>query len=143
MKTYFYKSQFTDCVGKVHHVTVAGVVRKCHTMSYVETADTKAWAEGIMYGDTELEKFLSIGVSIQNPEDEYNERVGELQAEGRALKPRRPEQIRELYVTKYGMLNERLVEAILQNVAEAVALNPESFIPGYLKMEKRWKGNQQ
>lgn len=144
MKVYYYKGQFTDPIGKVHHFVIAGVLRRCHKSSYVETYDQETWSNGIEYGDKELERYLSIGISIQNPEDNYDERIGELQAEGRALKPRKSEQIREIYVTKFGMLNESLVFAILQNIGDAIVSNPESFIPGYFKMCERWtKGKEQ
>lgn len=84
--TKFAFGEFTDFKGEVHKFVIAAVVRKCNPYTYLETYDNSG---NIIYGDKEMEKFMSIGLSICNPEDKYNEKIGMLRAEGRALKPRK------------------------------------------------------
>lgn len=142
--TQFAFGEFTDYKGQVHKFVVAGVVRKSAPHSWVDTNDSNYWAgeSDIEYGDKDLEKFLSIGISICNPLDPYNEEIGKLQAKGRALKPRKPELVREMHVTKGGMLSKEMVECAINITAKAIKNDPGQFIKGYNVAELKWKASQ-
>ena len=142
--TQFAFGEFTDYKGQVHKFIIAGVVRKSVPNSWVDTNDCNYWngESDIEYGDKDLEKFLSIGISICNPLDPYNEEIGKLQAEGRALKPRKSELVREMHVTKGGMLSKEVVEFVVNNTAEALKKDPGQFIKGYNVAELKWKQSQ-
>lgn len=139
MKTYFKTGEFTDYRGELHKFVIAGVVRKCYPNSYAETYDYDAQQKEIFYGDRALEKCLSIGISICNPKDGYNEQIGKMQAEGRANVCRKPELCRQMFVTKSGMLSNEMVEAALEITAKAIVDNPGQFIKGYNTAERKWK----
>jgi hypothetical protein len=144
MNTQFAFGEFTDFKGLVHKFVVAGVVRKCCPDTWVDTNDQEYWAgrAGIEYGDKDLEKFLSIGISICSPLDKYDEKIGKLQAEGRALKPRKSELVREMYVTKGGMLSQEMVECAINITAKAIKKDPGQFVKGYNVAELKWKASQ-
>lgn len=133
--TKFAFGEFTDFKGEIHKFVIAAVVRKCHPHTYLETYD---YSGDIMYGDKEMEKFMSIGLSICNPEDKYNEKIGMLRAEGRALKPRKPENVRQMACTKGGMLDDVYVELYLETMKNYIIKDPGKFIPGYNRLCKKW-----
>ena len=139
--TQFAFGEFTDFKGEIHKFVVAGVVRKCLPGTIVDVYRTY-YDNEIMYGDKDLEKFLSIGISICSPLDKYDEKIGKLQAEGRALKPRKPELVREMHVTKGGMLSKEMVECAINITAKAIKNDPGQFIKGYNVAELKWKASQ-
>lgn len=134
--TKFAFGEFTDFKGEVHKFVIAAVVRKCNPYTYLETYDNSG---NIIYGDKEMEKFMSIGLSICNPEDKYNEKIGMLRAEGRALKPRKSENVRQMACTKGGMLDDVYVELYLESMKNYIIKDPGKFIPGYNRLYKKWK----
>lgn len=134
--TKFAFGEFTDFKGEVHKFVIAAVVRKCNPHTYLETYDCSG---NVIYGDKEMEKFMSIGLSICNPEDKYNEKIGMLRAEGRALKPRKSENVRQMACTKGGMLDDVYVELYLESMKNYIIKDPGKFIPGYNRLYKKWK----
>lgn len=134
--TKFAFGEFTDFKGEVHKFVIAAVVRKCNPYTYLETYDNSG---DVIYGDKEMEKFMSIGLSICNPEDKYNEKIGMLRAEGRALKPRKSENVRQMACTKGGMLDDVYVELYLESMKNYIIKDPGKFIPGYNRLYKKWK----
>ena len=134
--TKFAFGEFTDFKGEVHKFVIAAVVRKCNPRTYLETYDCSG---DMPYGDKEMEKFMSIGLSICNPEDKYNEKIGMLRAEGRALKPRKSENVRQMACTKGGMLDDVYVELYLESMKNYIITDPGKFIPGYNRLYKKWK----
>lgn len=139
--TQFAFGEFTDFKGEIHKFVVAGVVRKCLPGTIVDVYKTY-YGNEIIYGDKDLEKFLSIGISICSPLDKYDEKIGKLQAEGRALKPRKSELVREMYVSKGGMLSKDIVKSVLDYTANALKNDPGQFIKGYNVAELKWKASQ-
>ena len=134
--TKFAFGEFTDFKGEIHKFVIAAVVRKCNPRTYLETYDCSG---NVIYGDKEMEKFMSIGLSICNPEDKYNEKIGMLRAEGRALKPRKSENVRQMACTKSGMLDDVYVELYLESMKNYIIKDPGKFIPGYNRLYKKWK----
>lgn len=142
METKFKYGSFIDYKGVEHKFTVAGVViRICQEDEvYIESSN---WDR--IFIPTSIEKILSVGISICNPGsettkgDEYNRFRGEKQAQGRAIKLRDDTAVRVVAVTKSGMLNDKVVDAILEDTVENIKNNPGQFIKGYNAAEKKWR----
>lgn len=89
---------------------------------------------------TEFEtgKCLAIGMSVRHPEDKYDEEFGKRIAVGKALKGKG----KILAVTDSGLINTKMVKALLEQEAEYFKRNPESYIAGYTKASKKWKSGE-
>lgn len=83
-------------------------------------------------------KCLAIGMSIRHPEDKYNEEFGKQVAVGKALKGKG----KYLLVTNTGLINTKMVRALLEQEADYFKRNPESYIAGYNKAAKKWKSSE-
>ena len=140
METKFVKGSFVDFKGIEHKFTLAGVVTKVDACTLVDNEED--------FSTYSIDKVLSIGISICNPGDsnkvgdEYNDKIGMFQAEGRAKVCRKENEIRKVFVTKGGMLNEFIVEAFLKDTAENLAKNPGLFIKGYNTAKKKWENTE-
>lgn len=125
------KDSFEDFAGKTHHYVIAAVsVLVYDSIGYL--GDN---------GDISIEpmtKGLSLGISICNPEDEFNEELGVLKAVGRAKKS-----IPVIYTSKSGLINTKTVRALLEQESEFLKNNPEKFIKGYEDAKSRHERNIQ
>ena len=93
---------------------------------------------GVFYSNNvyvDLEKYLFIGMSIRNPEDKYDEEIGKRIAVGKALNGKG----KQLYASHAGLINTKMVQALLEQEAEYFKRDPQSYIAGYRNAEKRWK----
>lgn len=81
------------------------------------------------------EKYLLIGISVRNAEDKYDEEIGKRIAVGKALKFKG----KQLIVSHAGLVNTKMVQALLEQEAEYFKRDPQSYIAGYRNAEKRWK----
>lgn len=81
-----------------------------------------------------IKKVVRLGVSICNPEDDFDIEVGKLKAYHRA----KNNNDSCLFVTKPGMINTKLVSALLKQEAEYIKQNPDSVIKGYRDAEKKY-----
>lgn len=77
--------------------------------------------------DKEVVKGVKLGISICNPIDIYNERLGKEIAIGRARKNSEY----ALYASKLGYVNSLLIDGLLRQEAEYLEKNPELFIANY------------
>lgn len=132
MKTLFKTGIFKDFEGKERNFVIAAVVYGTKSVLIEETDECFDLCQ-------DIDKILSIGISICHPSDEYNEEKGKLQAEGRALKCRDSNRTRKIAVTNSGILNEEVVTAILNNTAKALASKPEVFSKGYRAAKLKWE----
>lgn len=125
MKEYVevLKDSFFDYEGKEHHFTLAAISE----MPNVFIEDTFF-----------IEKVLKIGLAICNPDDTYNEKVGACTAIGRAKKS-----APVLYSTISGLINTKMVRALLEQEAEYIKNNPEQYIVGYREAKERWEKRKQ
>lgn len=122
---------FIDCAGKHHKFMIAAVSTRI---------DGYAGENDDLFDEVNIEKKLSIGISVCNPEDTYNARIAYMQATGRARK----NNDRVMFVNRPGMINTKMVQALLEQEAEFLKSNPDFLIKGYSEFEKRWrKRNQQ
>ena len=130
MKPYVevIKDSFVDYAGKTHHFVIAAVSKPCE-----ENTASVIWDDWTVEVQESLSKGLSIGISICNPEDTFDEKVGVLKAVSRAQKSDPV-----LYVTNPGYINSTLVKAFLQQEANYLKNNPELYIEGYSDAKKRY-----
>lgn len=127
MKEYVevLKDSFLDYAGKEHHFTLAAIS---------EMPDNYTLSED-SFG---IEKVLKIGLAICNPDDVFDEKVGACTAIGRAKKS---EPV--LYSTIPGLINTKMVQALLEQEAEYIKNNPEQYIAGYNEAKERWEKRKQ
>ena len=80
-------------------------------------------------------KKLSLGFAICSPEDKWNEDLGKTIALGKAIK--RPARV--MWVSNPGMINTRVVDALLEQEIEYFKINPGSIIAGYDEAKNKYK----
>lgn len=94
------------------------------------------------YGITEysipITKSLRIGISICNPVDKFNESIGKAKAIARA---RMSDPV--LFVKNAGLINSKVVRALLEQESEYLKNNPELLIKGYKESKLRYERNHQ
>ncbi len=143
----FITDSFTDYAGKTHHFVIAALSQNLPSRTgqlenspidndcvpvihevgvYVEDYGTEDYLGTV-------NKVLCLGVSICNPTDTFDEKVGALKAAARAhdAKP-------VLYAANSGVINTDVVKALLTQEARYLKNNPENFIPGYADMRDRY-----
>lgn len=134
MKQYVevIKDSFVDYAGRTHHFIIAAVSDslegECHDALMV-VEPYKAELNVIGY----VEKGVRIGISICNPEDKFDEKVGTLKAIARAKKS-----VVVLYATDRDYISTPVVRALLQQKADHLKSNPDMYIEGYNDSKARY-----
>lgn len=108
------KDKFIDYAGKEHWFVIAAVSTE-------------------LEDDDEFSKRLGIGYAICNCEDEFSDEFGRKLAIGRAKNRETA-----LYSTHLGLINSKMVQALLEQEADYLKNNPEKYIAGYLAAEKKY-----
>lgn len=109
---------FTDYAGTKRNFVMAAV-------SLSDETGVGIYENG-NYVDSQ-DKVLSIGVSVCRPNDTFNEELGKRIAEGKAVKYRN----HAMYVTDAGLINDKVVKALLEQEAEYFKTNPGRYLAGY------------
>jgi hypothetical protein len=126
-------SQFTDFAGKIHHFTLCALSQSPEKEVSVAVLDD---CDEIDY-DYEISpviRAVSLGIAVCNPEDEYNEEKGKLEAYKRAKFAVNP----CIYSTEKGAITADLVNTFLKTKCEYIINNPEVIIKGYNDAKKRF-----
>ena len=147
----FITDSFVDYAGKTHYFVIAALSQNLPSRSsQLEnnpgddydvdvTYDVSVYVDG--YGPTDylgtVNKVLRLGVSICNPIDAFDEKVGMRKAVARAHNSRPV-----LYSSNSGAINTGVVKALLTQEAQYLKNNPENFIPGYADMRDRYLARQ-
>lgn len=147
----FITDSFTDYAGKVHQFVIAALSQELPTntgqleSNPIGNDDISVTYEvGVYIEDYGTEDYLGavtkvvkLGVSICNPVDPFNEKKGAFKAAARAhdAEP-------VLYAANPGVINTRVIRALLEQEAEYLKNNPENFIPGYADMRDRYLTRQ-
>lgn len=150
MKEYVevINDSFVDYVGKTHYFTIAAVSsllpRTSGELKSNPTSDDDLEVThevGIYiedYGTDDylcnVTKVVRLGISICNPLDEFDVKVGALKAISRAR-----ENSPALLSVDPGTINTTVVKALLKQEAEYLKHNPENFIEGYADMKARYE----
>lgn len=134
MKQYVevIKDSFVDYAGKTHHFVIAAVSDGFET----ETSDSLMiiQPDGVSFDVVGyVERGVRVGISICNPADEFNEKVGTLKAIARAKNSGVA-----LYASDRGYINTKLVRAFLEQEAEHLKNNPDKYIEGYNDSKARY-----
>ena len=127
------KDSFTDYAGRVHHFVIAAVSEAFEVSPFVAVANDPMFASQI----GTVKKGVRLGISICNPKDTFDEKVGVLKATARA----KNSEI-SLYSSEAGQINTKLVRAFLEQEAEYLKNNPDKYIQGYSDSKERWLRNE-
>lgn len=137
---------FVDYAGKTHHFTIAAISsllpRNGEELEMHDYADSKVTHDVTVYVEDygtddylcNVTKALRLGISMCNPTDEFDEKVGALKAIARA-RENKP----ALLSVDPGTINTKVVRALLEQEAEYLKHNPENFIVGYADMKARYE----
>lgn len=132
----------TDFRGLQHHITIVAVSAPAEIESIDKEKsilEVSAFTDNVgldFYDD--LFRVVHIGISVCHPEDVYTESVGFKKALARA-KANLP----ILYASKPGVINKKLIKALLTQELEFAINNPETIIPGYNEAEKKYLENKE
>lgn len=127
-KVEYIVDSFVDYTGKERKFVMAAVsIHNEYCIDIKEDEDT-------VLND---HKILSIGVSVCRPSDEFNEALGKRIAEGKATKYRD----HALYAVDAGLINDKVVKALLEQEAEYFKINPGRYLAGYDKDAQKYKKN--
>lgn len=130
---------FTDYEGNVRNFTIAAVSSVLEEPTIVMDVNK---AIGEIYGEkTELEfdgiqKALYLGVSVQRPNDDFDLELGVKIAIGKAVKEK--SRFATLYSTDLGLINSKMVAALLEQEAEFFISNPGKYLAGYNKDKAKY-----
>lgn len=155
-RTQFIHDSFVDYKGKEHHFVICAyskllpkTFKEAEGIEFDADKDDRVETFAVSYADSygcldnydKVVKSVSIGVSICNPEDEFNYVIGCKKAQARAKNSNAT-----LYATKSGMINTTMVTGLLTQEAEYLKNNPDAYIKGYEEgkrayLEKQKKAN--
>lgn len=148
-------SEFVDYKGEKHYFIIAAISQNFPKFLNIDKNsnnvkisndrtpvfyEVNEYIEG--YGTTEysisITKSLRIGISICNPVDKFNESIGKAKAIARA---RMSDPV--LFVKNAGLINSKVVRALLEQESEYLKNNPELLIKGYKESKLRYERNHQ
>lgn len=117
---------FNDYLGKEHKVVVCGITTPISN----DDMSLLSYDENDFEEYYDIQKVLTIGVSICNPLDEYNQEKGEMIAYGKA---KNLDTAIRLTSSRRGMFNTSTVNFILNDYLSYIERDPGSVIKGYDK----------
>ena len=148
-------SEFVDYKGEKHYFIIAAISQNFPKFLNIDKNSSNVkigndrtpvfyevneYIEG--YGTTEysisITKSLRIGISICNPVDKFNKSIGKAKAIARA---RMSDPV--LFVKNAGLINSKVVRALLEQESEYLKNNPELLIKGYKESKLRYERNHQ
>lgn len=148
-------SEFVDYKGEKHYFIIAAISQNFPKFLNIDKNsnnvkigndrtpvfyEVNEYIEG--YGMTEysnsITKSLRIGISICNPVDKFNKSIGKAKAIARA---RMSDPV--LFVKNAGLINSKVVRALLEQESEYLKNNPELLIKGYKESKLRYERNHQ
>ena len=83
-----------------------------------------------------VKRVLSIGVSVCNPEDKFDEETGKKYAYNKA---KHDSKSQKLFTSSKGVINKTLVNAFLEQEMNFIKENPEKVIKGYNDSKARYE----
>ena len=151
-RTQFIHDSFVDYKGKEHHFVICAyskllpkTAKEVEGIEFDADKDDRVETFAVSYANSygcldnydKVVKSVSIGVSICNPEDEFNYVVGCKKAQARAKNSNAT-----LYATKSGMINTTMVTGLLTQEAEYLKNNPDAYIKGYEESKRAYLEKQ-
>lgn len=92
--------------------------------------------DGYIVDHTAIKRVLSIGVSVCNPEDKFDEETGKKYAYNKAKYDSKSQ---KLFTSNKGIINKTLVNAVLEQEMNFIKENPEKIIRGYNDSKARYE----
>ena len=156
MEKVVYKvGKFTDFAGFEREVVLCAVSQsfegETKGSSWVENYEN-GYITNFIYGrvsstlpvykqtpSDNLTKVLRLGISVQNPMDKPNTELGKTIALGKAKKDKSC--FGKIYSTKSGFINQKMVEALLEQELEYFQNSPQVYIKGYNKDKELFEKN--
>ena len=130
-KVVYEYGSFIDFKGEKHFITACALSRSVRRDSE---------GLGVMDGYSDfvcdINRVVSVGVSICNPVDTQNLPLGEKIAKNKAMDEANAP---TLYTECCGIVTEQLLETLAKQEVEYVKQNPNKFIKGYNDAWKRWE----
>lgn len=136
--TDYLVDSFIDFEGKEHKVVICALSsspedKDCYKFRAAWTCDTENDFDTDSYY-TDIYRILSIGISICNPCDEFDEEKGKKIALNKAY-----ENEPKLFSSCSGVINTTLVRAFLRQEMEHLKKYPEKFIKGYNRAKAKYE----
>ena len=133
MKTNYHIDKFVDDTGVEREFILAAVSIDLDKDNILSNAYAGVETE-TYYGNYPIDKVLCIGIAVRRIEDVYNEALGMKIAEGKALKAlTHANKGKLIFVSDSGLVNTRMVQALLEQEALYFKRDPRSYIAGYGK----------
>jgi hypothetical protein len=120
-RVIFKTGEFTDFNGLVRQVIFCAISTECEVL-------IDSWDEPFA---EHVNKKLLLGVAVQNANDVPNIELGKIIAEGKARKQK--SRVGTIFSTTKGMINSKVVEALLEQELDHFKQSPQSYIRGYAK----------
>lgn len=128
----YIEGSFIDFKGETHNVVVCALSSSPDLVCFeVNDGDYGEFPE-----EFPVERALSLGYSICNPEDEFDIDLGRNIARNRAEMS-----VPKLVALERGIINTKLVDTFLKQELDFIINNPSKFIKGYDKQEQEYFEN--
>lgn len=141
-----YKNgSFVDFQGVTRQFVVCALSTSNFNTNEQEVAITTYDGNGIPVGEVVSPRAVFIGISVCNPQDQWNEEKGKMiaLAKAKGFKLEAPEKSAALFATRAGLISEEMIKAILDREVQHVIDVPGSVIKGYDQMKARWEEEQE
>ncbi len=121
----FIEDSFVDFEGNERKFTLCA-------LSQLDEDSTICMAGYDDYYNIEVVKTLSIGYAVCSAQDTFKPELGKIIARGRA-------EVAEplMFVTDPGVINHKMVKALLEQEAEYFKMNPDHYIDGYARAKAK------
>ena len=130
-KVVYKAGTFTNYEGKVQKFIICAISRVPEVNTCLSLPDNNEYV--IEYYGDEL-KELSVGVSITNTKDSFNEEFGKKIAYSKAKSNKKS----FMLTNRPGFINEDVVNALLANYVKYIQKDPGSVIAGYDAAKKKY-----
>lgn len=141
MKTNYHVDKFIDNNGIEREFILAAVsldLRNSKDVEFVSDSYTTIHYHGGDWSDYNMEKVLCLGIAVRRPEDKFDKELGMKIAQGKALKSlTNPSKGKQVFVSDAGLINTKMVEALLEQEALYFKRDPRCYISGYGKANKK------
>lgn len=140
IKTEFLIDKFTDYALREREFILAAVSvpLRCDEELYIPDITSYQEDYGTCYYEEDvavpMKKYLLLGIAIKHPDDKFDDKIGKRIAVGKALKMKG----KQLIASDPGLINTKMVRALLEQEAGYFKRNPEAYIAGYKKAAEKW-----
>lgn len=135
MKENYHIDKFIDNNGIEREFILAAVSIDLYKERSLDVTNSYATIYGSdYYKDFYLSKVLCLGIAVRRPEDKFDEKLGMTIAKGKALKAlQNPKKGKLIFVSDPGLINTKMVQALLEQEALYFKRDPRCYIASYGK----------